>query len=143
MWLIVAIGVVILFNLVTAQKIFSENNLGFILFISAIFYWLYFVLKAAFINPQITASVDKTIKVIKDGVYGLVRHPIYAADIVLAWGVFFFWPTRRVLVSVIWLTLVLLFWMKLEEWALTKRFGQGYKEYQKRVPMIFPKIFKK
>ncbi len=143
MWLMVLSGVAIIFNLVSAQKIFAENTLSYLLFISAIFYWLYFVLKAAFINRQLTASVDKTKGIIKEGVYGLVRHPIYTADIILDWGVFFFWPTLRVLTSVLWLTLVLLFWIRLEEWGLTQRFGDEYQDYQKRVPMIIPKIFKK
>jgi len=143
MWLTVLIGVVIIFNLVSSQRIFEDNTFSAILVISAGLYWLYFFSMAVYVHRQAVLSVDKIKKVIKQGPYGLVRHPIYAADIILAWGVFFFWPTLRVLTSVLWLTIVLLFWMRLEEWGLTQRFGDEYRDYKKQIPMIVPKIFKK
>ncbi len=143
LWTIAIGGIIIIFNVVADQKVFASNTFSSILVISAGLYWLYFLCRAVYIHRQVVLSADKITKLVSQGVYGLVRHPIYAADLVLAWAIFLFWPERRVLISVLWLTLVLIFWMKLEERALTEKFGDEYREYQKRAPMIFPRIFKK
>ncbi len=143
MWVIVVIGIIVIFYAIPGENIFTGNAFTAIIVASAIFYWLYFFSLATYANRQAARSADKTSKIIKNGVYGLIRHPIYMADIVLAWGIFIFWPEKKVLASVLWLTLVLLFWMKLEEKVLLEKFGNEYKEYKKSVPMIFPKLFKK
>ncbi len=143
MWAIVICGIALILKFVSAQRIFLPNAFTEVLLASAIFYWLYFFSLATYINRQAVLGADKITRVVNRGVYGLVRHPIYAADLVLAWAIFLFWPEKRVLVSVLWLTLILLFWMKLEERALTEKFGDEYRDYQKKVPMIFPRIFKK
>ncbi len=78
---------------------------------------------------------------VTSGVYSRVRHPIYFADIVLAWGAFIVFPTWKVPFSVLWLTAVLASWMRLEEAALEKKFGRQYKKYKSRVPMFLPRLF--
>ena len=67
---------------------------------------------------------------------------MYMADIVLAWGAFIAWPSWRVLFAVIWLTIVLSYWMKLEEEALIERFGGEYQQYMGKVPMVIPGLKK-
>ncbi len=78
---------------------------------------------------------------VTSGVYSRVRHPIYFADIVMAWGAFIVFPTWNVLFAVLWLTAVLSFWMRLEEAALEKKFGRQYGQYNSRVPMFLPRLF--
>jgi len=90
--------------------------------------------------PHSVRSIDK---IVKEGIYQRVRHPIYSGDIVLVWGIFFHWPSIRALISVIWLTTVLFFWMRLEEKALAEKFGSDYLEYKAKVPMVVPRIGKK
>jgi len=143
MWAIILFGIIIIFNVVSRQRIFATNTITSILVISAVVYWLYFFLRALSIHRQAIVSVAKIDKIVKEGVYSLVRHPIYVADIVLAWGIFLFLPQERILTSTIWLTLVIFFWMRLEERALTEKFGEEYTGYEKQVPMVFPKVFKK
>lgn len=143
MWLIVFLGVALIFRFVPAEAVLTQSALTYILVISAALYWMYFFSLSIYFNRQAHLSSDKTEKLIQHGIYGVVRHPIYAADIVLAWGIFLFWPSLGILISVVWLTLVLFYWMRFEERVLTEKFGNDYKEYRKRVPMFLPRIFKK
>ena len=143
MWLIVFLGAALIFQFVPAEAVLTPSAFTYALVASAIFYWLYFFSLAVYINRGAAKSSVGTDKLIQSGVYGLVRHPIYAADIVLAWGIFLFWPTVRVLIGMVWLNLVLFYWMRLEERVLTGKFGNDYKEYKKKVPMFLPRMFKK
>ena|SRR3989338_3232695 len=143
MWLIIFSGVALILWLVPAEAVLAQNAFTYILVVSAVFYWLYFFSLAVFINRQAAQSSVKTEKLVQHGVYGLVRHPIYAADIVLAWGMFLFWPRLGVLVSAIWLTLIMFYWMRLEEGVLMEKFGQDYADYKKKVPMFLPRMFRK
>ncbi len=143
MWLIIISGVALILWLVPAEAVMAQNVLTYILVISAVLYWMYFFSLSIYLNRQAYLSAEKTEKLIQLGVYSVVRHPIYASDIVLAWGIFLFWPTLAVLTSVIWLTLVMFYWMRLEEKVLLEKFGNDYVEYKKKVPMFLPRMFRK
>lgn len=86
--------------------------------------------------------MDSIDKIIIGGVYGVVRHPIYAADILLFLCIFLFEPTYSVLFIVAWAIIIFLFWANLEERMLEEKFMEDYKQYKQRVPMLFPN-FKK
>ena len=141
MWLIVAVGILLAFRFVPARYVFPRNMLTSFLLLPAIFYWLYFFLGAIKVHRKAPFSVDVINKLVTDGVYGKVRHPIYAADIILACSIFFFYPDVRFLLSALGLTLVLQFWMNREELALLEKFGQEYSDYMTRVPKMFPRFW--
>jgi protein-S-isoprenylcysteine O-methyltransferase Ste14 len=70
------------------------------------------------------------------GPYLWIRHPLYFFMIVLIWSA----PdvsSDRLLFNVLW-TLWIVFGSYLEERDLVAEFGQGYRDYQKTVPMLFP-----
>lgn len=143
LWLVIAIGIMILAVSTPDGQFFRQNYVASLVAALTLGYWIYFLRGALRVNRQAALSVDKTARIIQEGAYGIVRHPIYAADIVLAWGIFLHWPYLRVFMSVLWLTLMLLFWMKLEEITLRQKFGQTYTDYKKRVPMLMPRFWKK
>ena len=143
MWLIVIIGIYISFQFLSEAEIFPRNALTSSLMIPAGIYWLYFFVGALRVHRKAAFSAEKIDKIVTEGVYKIVRHPIYSGDIVLAWGIFFYWPYLKVLLSAIWLTLVLFFWMKLEEKALEEKLGSEYRIYKNKVPMVIPKFIKK
>jgi methanethiol S-methyltransferase len=70
------------------------------------------------------------------GAYRWVRHPIYSSLILMFWA----WPdvtADRLLFNLLWSA-----WMvaatHLEERDLVADFGQPYRDYQRRVPMLLP-----
>lgn len=143
MWLIVAAGVSFVFEFVPARFVYQRNMFTSSIIFPAVVYWLYFFLCAAMVHRRAALSADKIDRLILKGVYARVRHPIYSADIILGWSVFFFYPDIRFLAGALWLTLVLLFWIKLEENALIEKFGVEYQEYMRQVPKIFPRLISK
>ena len=143
MWAIVVTGVALSFQIFTSEDILTANIFTSYLIIPAILYWLYFFIGAMLVHRKAPRSVHSIDKIIREGVYQRVRHPIYSGDIVLVWGIFSHWPSHRALSSVIWLTIILFFWMRLEEKALTEKFGRDYLEYKKQVPMVVPRMLKK
>lgn len=143
MWAIVAAGILLSFQIFPSKDLFIPNILTFYLILPAFLYWLYFFIGAMIVHRKAPRSVRSIDKIVKEGVYQRVRHPIYSADIVLVWGIFLHWPSTRALISVTWLTIVLLFWMRLEEKALAEKFGKDYLEYKTNVPMVAPRIKKK
>lgn len=139
MWLIVAAGVVLIFFILPKTLLIGSPFFSWLL-LPAVLYWLYFFLGAIRVHKRAARSVAGIDKIIKEGVYARVRHPIYSADIVLAWGIFFWASELRFLLAAHWLMFVLLFWMRLEEKGLIEKFGQEYLDYKKQVPMVFPKL---
>jgi protein-S-isoprenylcysteine O-methyltransferase Ste14 len=78
-------------------------------------------------------------ELVETGVYGLVRHPIYAGLILIAFG----WAIAQAAVIAVVLAVVLaaFFWLKStreEDW-LEKRFA-GYLAYRGRTPRFIPWI---
>ena len=70
------------------------------------------------------------------GPFRFVRHPIYAAVIVLLWATPRMGPGRFEL-AVLW-TAWILAGATLEERDLVADFGEAYREYRRRVPMFVP-----
>ncbi|MFH0817384.1 MAG: isoprenylcysteine carboxylmethyltransferase family protein [Candidatus Micrarchaeota archaeon] len=140
MWAIVIAGAAAIFFLAPNYWLIETGMLGFIVSTLAFINWLYFFFFALFENQGAAGSVAGVRELTKTGVYSKVRHPIYFADIALAWGIFLFLPMAKVLLAVVWLTLVLVFWAKLEEKALLEKFGKEYEEYKRAVPMLVPKL---
>ena len=70
------------------------------------------------------------------GLYSWVRHPLYTGGLLLIWLM----PvmTLNLLTIFILLTIYLIVGARLEEHRLIHEFGNEYREYQQRVPMLIP-----
>lgn len=143
MWAIVLAGILFSFGLIRNERIFPTSWITQFFFILAFIHWADYFFGALMVHREASYGVNRITKIIKQGVYSKVRHPIYSATIILAWGLFFYFPYARVLGSVLWLTIVLFYWMRLEEKYLIEKFGSGYRDYMKDVPMFIPRIFKR
>ncbi len=79
-------------------------------------------------------------RLIVRGLYGVIRHPLYAAGILI----FSFVPviTRNWLTVSALADLYFIYGALIEERRLIKRFGQDYRDYMKRVPRFIPRIRK-
>jgi methanethiol S-methyltransferase len=76
-------------------------------------------------------------ELVTTGVYGIVRHPLYVAGIII----FTFSPhiTVNGLTITVLADLYFLFGMFIEERRFVKIFGDQYREYMKKVPRMVPR----
>jgi protein-S-isoprenylcysteine O-methyltransferase Ste14 len=71
----------------------------------------------------------------KNGLLGLIRHPMYLALIIYLWCQTF--RLADIVVNTV-LTIYVIIGTKLEEKKLVLEFGDAYVKYQQEVPMIIP-----
>ena len=94
-------------------------------------------LKTVFGKPQDTPHV------ITSGAFSVVRHPIYLGAILGYAGMI---CLTLSITSAALLVIIVAFYRyisRYEEKLLTQRFGDEYREYMKKVPMLFPVKFKR
>ena len=70
------------------------------------------------------------------GAYRMVRHPLYLSMLMIVWAYPVF-SYDRLLFNITW-TVWVVFATRLEERDLVAAFGDPYREYQSRVPMLLP-----
>ena len=99
--------------------------------------WRY--LKRGEIAGNIEGLTEK--ELVTTGDYGIVRHPMYVAGIVIVT----FSPIITVngLTSIILADLYFLFGMLIEERRFLKIYGDQYREYMRKVPRLIPKWSRK
>ena len=117
--------------------------LGPIVFGLALANWLWVSFLAMRVHRKAAGSVNNIDELITEGAYAVVRHPMYVANIILAWSVFIWQPSYKILAVVIWLMLILVFWAYLEERMLEEKFMEDYRVYKTKVPMFVPGLNKK
>jgi protein-S-isoprenylcysteine O-methyltransferase Ste14 len=137
MWVIIVIGWIILWNLIPKGYFYRQSIVGWLVFGIAAINWIYFFIGVLLVHRQVAQSAGLIRKLVVTGVYAQVRHPIYSADLILAWGIFIAWPQYRILAMVVWATIIFTVWMNLEERVLRRKFP-GYKKYAEKVPMVIP-----
>ena len=78
-------------------------------------------------------------ELVRTGVYGIVRHPMYLAGLVI----FTFSPIITVngLTVTVLADLYFLFGVFIEERRFLRSFGDEYREYMRQVPRLIPKMF--
>lgn len=80
-------------------------------------------------------AVPHSNTITKNGLLGIVRHPMYSAAIVFLWCQTF--RMTDIVINVV-LTGYFIIGTILEERKLVLEFGDSYREYQKEVPMLVP-----
>ncbi len=78
--------------------------------------------------------------VLREGVFKVVRHPMYLSAILLYLGLLCF--TLSISAVIVWLIAIVFycFIASYEEKLLLEKFGDVYREYQSHVPMWVPRI---
>ena len=85
--------------------------------------------------------VESQHKLVTDGAYGLVRHPIYL-------GVFLIWLSLGIafeclvviLLTAVYVIPAYLLYMRSEEKMMLSEFGDEYRQYRDRVGMVLPQL---
>ena len=146
---VVTLALILLYQIsFTSSLIFIPNLITSIagITITALGAWVmticiakYFKQESGFLwlNPE--ASTEKT-ELYISGIHEFVRHPLYLGTLVFIWGLFIVFPSVVNLVAVSIITIYTLIAIQFEEQKLIAEFGDAYKEYKKKVPMIIPKF---
>lgn len=79
-------------------------------------------------------------KLVNVGFLREVRHPLYLASIVMLFGACLIHLNLWSLSTLVVVIVYLLFGIQFEEKKLIDQFGNNYRQYQKQVPMLFPKL---
>ena len=85
-------------------------------------------------------KVNPSEEVKKNGLLGIIRHPMYLALIIYLWCQIF--TVADIVVATV-LTIYIIIATRLEEKKLVLEFGDTYVKYQQEVPMLIPFIKKK
>ena len=72
------------------------------------------------------------------GVHRWVRHPLYIGTLLLIWGLLAFFPTVANLISCALITIYVRVGIPIEEDKLMHVFGDQYRAYKSRTPMLIP-----
>jgi protein-S-isoprenylcysteine O-methyltransferase Ste14 len=78
-------------------------------------------------------------KLVTEGVYAKLRHPIYFGRILLNIGFLIIFPIIPMLIIAIGFIFTWYLMANYEERILIKKFGKKYLSYKKKVPMFIPK----
>jgi len=91
-------------------------------------------------NINIVPTLKENHRLVTTGIYGYIRHPMYAS-VILFCSVLLATHVNRIN-SLIFAILLIDLWLKIrhEECLLSKRFPD-YRDYQKRTKMIIPFIY--
>lgn len=74
------------------------------------------------------------------GVHKVVRHPLYAGTFIFIWGLLILFPSLSLFISDAIITLYTLIGLRFEEKKLEREFGEAYRAYKEKVPMIIPRF---
>jgi len=90
----------------------------------------------------IFGEVREKATLVRKGVFGVVRHPIYLGAILFYVGLTV--TTFSIAAGVILLLIISFYYFiaRYEEKLLQQNFGWEYEKYKKEVPMLFPKLRK-
>jgi protein-S-isoprenylcysteine O-methyltransferase Ste14 len=86
-------------------------------------------------------KLEKTTKLVTEGIYNYVRHPLYGSLLFLAWGIFFKSFSIVGFLLAISTCLFLFLTAKIEEKENSDYFGEEYRSYLQRTKMFIPYIW--
>ncbi len=86
-------------------------------------------------------KLEKTTRLVTEGIYRYIRHPLYGSLLFLAWGIFYKRASILGFVIVIGTSLFLTLTAKIEEKENCNYFGDEYKSYMQRTKMFIPYVW--
>jgi len=88
-----------------------------------------------------TDSLEATTRLVTQGIYRFIRHPLYASLLYLAWGIFFKSPSLLDGCLAVVATVFLYATARADEAECCLKFGEEYADYMKKTKMFIPYIF--
>ena len=100
-----------------------------------------FGLPDASIQDANRLALEKTTRLVSEGAYRFIRHPLYVSLLCLAWGVFLKQVSSFAGLLVILASLALYLTALLEEQENLQFFGAAYAEYMRHTKRFIPFLF--
>jgi protein-S-isoprenylcysteine O-methyltransferase Ste14 len=100
-----------------------------------------FLLLVSMGRPKRLVEFEETTKLVTNGMYKYIRHPLYCSLVLLGAGIFLKHISTASLILVIINTLALYITARMEESEMIKGFGNEYRKYMKVSKMFIPFIF--
>lgn len=102
--------------------------------------WTFFVGLRQIIGPPANTTLDSTstAQLVTNGLHRFVRHPLYTTSLIVLYLVSPMTLNRLALV----VGIHVYFWIgsMFEERKLVREFGDAYRDYQRRVPRLLPRL---
>jgi protein-S-isoprenylcysteine O-methyltransferase Ste14 len=92
-------------------------------------------------NDSSLVGIEKTTKLVTEGAYRYIRHPLYSSLLFGTWGVFFKRPSLPGLLVVAITVFFLIMTARIEEAENVSFFGVAYQDYMKQTKMFIPFLF--
>ena len=86
-------------------------------------------------------AFENTARVVTEGVYHYIRHPMYSSLLLLTWGALLKHIGAREIIIALLTSLFLFLATRIEERENINFFGESYKDYMKGTRMFIPYIF--
>jgi len=83
-------------------------------------------------------AFEKTTDLVDNGIFGLVRHPLYGSLVYLTWGVMLKNPSLELIIVALLSTVFYCLTMRVEEKENKAFFGDKYSLYMKKTKMFIP-----
>ena len=122
---------------ILSVKIYLVN---FLIFIPLFVAGAWFGIKGVIQTSMKVAEIHRTDKIVRTGVYSIMRHPQYFGGILAHFGFSFLLSTLYSLLATPLVIAVIYIISWKEERELTKEFGKEYVDYKTKVPMLVPKL---
>ncbi|MER3497608.1 MAG: hypothetical protein C4308_02680 [Chitinophagaceae bacterium] len=81
---------------------------------------------------------EKKDKLMITGIHRYVRHPLYVGTFVFIWGLLLLFPTVSLFITNVIITVYTLIGISFEEKKLEQQFGEAYRTYKSKTPMLIP-----
>ncbi|MBK7257516.1 MAG: isoprenylcysteine carboxylmethyltransferase family protein [Ignavibacteriae bacterium] len=90
----------------------------------------------------VDVAIAKDHRIVKTGLYGVIRHPAYAGTLLSFFGLgVYFMNSLSVLVIIVPIAAAFLYRIRVEEEALLGAFGDEYRVYQAATKRLIPGIY--
>ncbi|MBU1285856.1 MAG: isoprenylcysteine carboxylmethyltransferase family protein [Gammaproteobacteria bacterium] len=86
-------------------------------------------------------AFERTSQLVTSGIFRVIRHPLYASLLLLAWGVACKQPNGLSLALALLASLILWLTAKRDEAECLQQFGEAYRDYMQRSKMFIPWLF--
>ncbi len=86
-------------------------------------------------------AMEKTTRLVTEGPYHFIRHPMYASLLLSAWGIFFKLINLLSALLAVLVSLTLFLTAEYEERENLRNFGEGYTAYMQHTKRFIPFVF--